>query len=143
MPVALIILKSSNLASFGLISACRGSEVVKMGVEVIGTVAEAAGDRGSPIKQFYHGKTVFVTGATGFMGKVLVEKLLRSTTLSKIYLLIRPKKGVATQTRLKQLLEARIFDKLRVEDKEALNRVEAVSGDITEEHLGLSFEEER
>ena len=143
MPVALIILKSSNLASFGLISTYRGSEVVKMGVEVIGTVAEAAGDRGSPIKQFYHGKTVFVTGATGFMGKVLVEKLLRSTTLSKIYLLIRPKKGVATQTRLKQLLEARIFDKLRVEDKEALNRVEAVSGDITEEHLGLSFEEER
>ena len=26
---------------------------------------------------------------------------------------------------------------------EALNRLEAVSGDITDEHLGLSFEEER
>merc|ERR1712192_90865 len=65
-------------------------------------------------------------------GKVLVEKLLRSTTVSKIYVLIR----------LKHLMEARIFDKLRVEDKEALRRVEAVSGDITEEHLGLSFEEE-
>jgi len=113
-----------------------------MGVEVTRTVTEAGGERGSPIGQFYHGKTVFVTGATGFMGKVLVEKLLRSTTVSKIYVLIRPKKGVATQTRLKHLMEARIFDKLRVEDKEALCRVEAVSGDITEEHLGLSFEEE-
>ena len=33
----------------------------------------------SPIQQFYQGKTVFITGATGFMGKVLLEKLLRST----------------------------------------------------------------
>ena len=24
----------------------------------------------SPIRQFYQGKTVFITGATGFMGKV-------------------------------------------------------------------------
>ena len=43
------------------------------------------------IRKFYEDKTVFITGATGFMGKVLVEKLLRSTKVRKIYLLIRTK----------------------------------------------------
>ena len=43
------------------------------------------------ISKFYEDKTVFITGATGFMGKVLVEKLLRSTKVRKIYLLIRHK----------------------------------------------------
>lgn len=114
-----------------------------------------AREHGSPIGQFYHGKTVFVTGATGFMGKVLVEKLLRSTTVAKIFVLIRAKKGVSSRRRLEQMLEARLFDKLREEDNEvrrrqklsnllqALRRVEVVTGDLTEEHLGISFEEER
>ena len=30
------------------------------------------------IPNFYKNKTLFVTGATGFLGKVLLEKLLRS-----------------------------------------------------------------
>ena len=77
-----------------------------------------AREGGSPIGKFYHGKTVFVTGATGFMGKVLVEKLLRSTTVAKIFVLIRAKKGVLSRTRLEQMLEARLFDKLREEDTE-------------------------
>ena len=42
-------------------------------------MTEADGEGRSSIGQFYHGKTVFITGATGLMGKVLVEKLLRST----------------------------------------------------------------
>ena len=45
------------------------------------------------VSKFYENKTVFITGATGFMGKVLVEKLLRSTKVGKIYLLIRPKES--------------------------------------------------
>jgi fatty acyl-CoA reductase len=32
----------------------------------------------SQIANFYKDRSVFITGATGFMGKVLVEKLLRS-----------------------------------------------------------------
>ena len=31
---------------------------------------EANNNSSSPILQFYHNKTVFITGATGFMGKV-------------------------------------------------------------------------
>lgn len=34
-------------------------------------------DHKSPILDFYRGKTVFITGGTGFLGKLLLEKLLR------------------------------------------------------------------
>lgn len=57
------------------------------------------------VSDFYIGKTVFITGGTGFMGKVLLEKLLRSCPgVSKIYLLIRSRKGQNAQERLQQLL---------------------------------------
>lgn len=59
----------------------------------------------SPIPQFYHGRQILVTGATGFMGKVLVEKLLRCCPdIDKIYLLMRPKKGQDPTKRLDELL---------------------------------------
>ena len=52
--------------------------------------ADEAGN-GSSIADFYAGRTIFITGATGFMGKVLVEKLLRSCPGVKcLYLLMRP-----------------------------------------------------
>lgn len=46
------------------------------------------------ISEFYSGKNVLVTGATGYCGKVLVEKLLRSCeSIGKIYILVRRKKN--------------------------------------------------
>lgn len=55
----------------------------------------------SDIVEFYRGRSVFITGATGFLGKVLVEKLLRSCPdIKAVYLLIRPKKGQDVSTRL-------------------------------------------
>ena len=33
-----------------------------------------AGELDSPVSRFYRGKTVFITGATGFMGKVVLLK---------------------------------------------------------------------
>jgi len=96
----------------------------------------------SPVLEFYRGKTVFITGATGFMGKVLVEKLLRSTEVSKIYVLIRPKKGVQSKQRLEDLLAGRIFDRIRKENPLALKKVEVIDGDITEDKLGIVEEQE-
>lgn len=58
----------------------------------------------SSISKFYAGRSVFVTGVTGFMGKILVEKLLRSCPdIGKIYLLMRPLKGQNINIRLSEL----------------------------------------
>lgn len=47
----------------------------------------------SNIEKYFAGKSVLVTGATGFVGKVLVEKLLRSIELIQcVYIIIRTKR---------------------------------------------------
>lgn len=40
-------------------------------------IVDASIPRISPITEFYAGKTVFLTGPTGFLGHLLLEKLLR------------------------------------------------------------------
>lgn len=58
----------------------------------------------SHVTDFYHGKNVFITGGTGFVGICLIEKLLRCCPdVKSIYLLIRPKKGKQIAERLEEL----------------------------------------
>ena len=45
----------------------------------------------SPIKDFLRNKSVFLTGATGFLGKLMIQKLL-VCDVKEIFLLTRPKK---------------------------------------------------
>lgn len=53
--------------------------------------------------KFYTDNVCFVTGSTGFVGKVLVEKLLRwQPEGPPIYLLIRARKDTSAATRLKR-----------------------------------------
>ena len=53
-----------------------------------------------PIPKFYSGKKLLITGATGFLGRVLVEKLLRDCSeISEIYILIRTKRSEAPEAR--------------------------------------------
>ena len=55
----------------------------------------------SNIAQFYDGRSIFLTGGTGFIGKVIVEKLLRSCpNIKAIYFLVRPKKGKTCEERM-------------------------------------------
>lgn len=59
----------------------------------------------SNISGFYEGRSIFITGATGFMGKVLVEKLLRSCPgVDRLYLLMRPSQGKEVSTRFQELI---------------------------------------
>lgn len=55
------------------------------------------------IAEKYVGKTLLLTGGTGFMGKILIEKILRNFSVKKLYILIRTKKGKDPQDRLKDL----------------------------------------
>lgn len=60
----------------------------------------------SPIQQFYNGQSIFITGGTGFVGKLLIEKLLRECPgISFIYLLIRPKKGKDMHQRIEEIFD--------------------------------------
>lgn len=91
------------------------------------------------VSDFYIGKTLFITGGTGFMGKVLLEKLLRACPgVSKIYLLIRPRKGQCASERLQQLLCSPLFDALRKERPMDLQKLSAIEGDITQPELAIS-----
>ncbi|MEE8349501.1 MAG: AMP-binding protein [Acidobacteriota bacterium] len=95
------------------------------------------------------GKVILITGATGFLGQPLVEKILwLAPDVKRIYILIRPKKEldgriVTAQERLKkEIFKSSVFDRLhRVYGTEMNKFLEekliAVSGDILSERLGL------
>lgn len=53
----------------------------------------------SPMVNFYRNKCIFLTGGTGFLGQLFVEKLLR-TGVKRIYMLSRAKRGKNTKERL-------------------------------------------
>lgn len=75
--------------------------------------------KNSQIVNFYTGKNVLVTGATGFLGKLLVEKLLRACPdIGTIFILVRSKKGEDEHTRVDKLysdeVKATIFLKVKL-----------------------------
>lgn len=91
------------------------------------------------IPQFYAGRDIFITGGTGFMGKILVEKLLYSCPdVRRIFLLIRPKRSKDARVRAAELLQQPVFERMRREAPERLERVHGIDGDVCELGLGLS-----
>uniref|UniRef100_A0A182M7S0 Fatty acyl-CoA reductase n=1 Tax=Anopheles culicifacies TaxID=139723 RepID=A0A182M7S0_9DIPT len=57
----------------------------------------------SGISDFYRDKVVFVTGGTGFIGKIVVEKLLRTCEVKEVILMVREKKNTLPENRIKTL----------------------------------------
>lgn len=67
------------------------------------------------IPKYYEGKNILLTGATGFMGKVLLEKLLRSCPKVKaVYVLIRPKAGQTAEARVEEITSCKVCVTLKV-----------------------------
>jgi len=97
------------------------------------------------------GKRVLLTGATGFLAKVVLEKLIRTVPdLEGVILLIRggEQNGeqIGARERFRrQIATSSIFDALRAERGAWLERffdeqVECVTGEVTETHFGLGTE---
>lgn len=103
------------------------------------------------VRSGFSNRTLFLTGGTGFVGKVLLYKLLKETPDVKcIYLLMRGKRS----RRLKKFLNAQerldlevlgspCFEPLRQQLGDAkwrglCQKIKAMEGDITFDHLGLS-----
>ncbi|EAT36930.1 AAEL011027-PA [Aedes aegypti] len=65
------------------------------------------------ILSMYKDATILITGGTGFLGKILLEKVLRCLEVRKIFLLIRRKDDLSAQERLVKLLQDAVFENVR------------------------------
>lgn len=63
-------------------------------------MSEKSSQSESHIANWFRDQAIFITGSTGFMGKVLVEKLLRDCPeIKTCYLLMRAKRGIEPEQR--------------------------------------------
>ncbi|XP_072757566.1 putative fatty acyl-CoA reductase CG5065 isoform X2 [Anoplolepis gracilipes] len=93
----------------------------------------------TPIQKFYAGQSILITGSTGFLGKILVEKLLRSCPdISTMYLLIRSKKNKCPESRLNDIFENPLYNRLNKEVPNFRKKVVPLIIDLNAEDLGLS-----
>ncbi|KAJ8938037.1 hypothetical protein NQ318_003341 [Aromia moschata] len=92
----------------------------------------------TPIQEFYNKSNVFITGCTGFLGQLVLEKLLRSCPISKVYLLVRDKKGTKVNARLDNIFGDPLFQRLRNQMPDFRKKVIGIEGDCTLPDLGLS-----
>ncbi|GLH00544.1 Fatty acyl-CoA reductase wat [Gryllus bimaculatus] len=62
------------------------------------------------VAEFYRGQSVLLTGGSGFVGRVLLEKLLfYCPDIDTVYVLLRPRKGLSVQERLHKLLDVPLY----------------------------------
>ena len=93
------------------------------------------------------GARIAITGATGFVGTALVERLLRSVPGCELVLLVRAgRRSSAAQRVHREIFRNDAFDRLRREwgdgfDENLARRVTTISGDVGRDGLGLNDED--
>src|SRR3974377_753885 len=97
------------------------------------------------LRESLSGRRIAVTGATGFLGTALVERLLRSVPDCEVALIVRPgRRGAADRIR-REVLRNNCFDRMRREmgdrfDGEIERRLTVLAGDVGVDGVGLDAE---
>jgi len=102
----------------------------------------------SIVKENLSRKHILITGCTGFLGKVLLEKIIRSIPdVASISILLRANaKHNSAQARFEsEVLSSSIFDHLKETDLEAFNnfcatKLNIIGGELTQKQFGLDNE---
>ena len=94
------------------------------------------------LREALAGRRIAITGATGFLGTALTERVLRCLPETDIVLVVRPGRRGARDRVDRDVLRNDCFQRLRRElgasfDDVAARRVTAVAGDVTLDGLGL------
>uniref|UniRef100_A0A1B0ALP3 Fatty acyl-CoA reductase n=1 Tax=Glossina palpalis gambiensis TaxID=67801 RepID=A0A1B0ALP3_9MUSC len=91
------------------------------------------------VTKFYVDQEIFITGGSGFIGKALIEKIMRSfPEFSKIYVLLRSKVNKSADERLQILLKDPVFERVRREQPQNFQKIFSIAGDCKELGLGIS-----
>jgi len=110
-------------------------------IHTLMSTSDREGESGVSIPEFYAGRCVFITGGTGFIGKAVLEKLLRSCPdIAAVYVLARPKKGAAAQARINEMMAADVFGAAKAANPGCEAKVIAVPGDMTQDNMGIPHE---
>jgi alcohol-forming fatty acyl-CoA reductase len=94
------------------------------------------------LREALRGRRIAITGATGFLGTALTERLLRCVPDCETVLLVRPgRRGAADRVR-REILKNNCFDRLRRElgedfDDQLQRRLFVTAGDVGVDGLGL------
>lgn len=95
------------------------------------------------IREKYVDKSILITGTTGFVGKVLIEKLISTVpNFKRIFVLIRPKRGVKAMDRVKdEIFSSECFASVKAKmpnfDQFIAEKFVPIEGDLCKDGLAL------
>ncbi|CAL5021989.1 unnamed protein product [Urochloa decumbens] len=137
---------SATCRTRGGSSSCTGQR--RAASEARPAPAASSADNAAPgigIAEFFVGKNLLITGGTGFLAKLLIEKILReSPSVGKIYVVIKAKDTEAASKRLQsEVVDTELFkclQEIHGEDYHGFvaTKLVPVAGDITMANIGIA-----